>query len=73
MTEPVGFSREYWRKDNAACILTVVDGVLEVSVVDDEGGLVALWPCRDYFEAFDMAHEWRTNPPARWPDERCLD
>ena len=72
MVDRVAFSREYWRVADATCTLASVDGLLEVNLTD-ERGLVALWPCQDYFEASKLAFEWRAQRPERWPADSCLD
>jgi hypothetical protein len=46
--------------------------MLEVALHDHDG-LVALYLCSDYYEAVAVAFEWRTNPPARWPEEFSAD
>lgn len=73
MGEPVSFSREVWHSaDHTICSIASVDGMLEVSLRDEQG-LIALCPCHDYFEASAIAAEWQIHPPKRWPDEAALD
>lgn len=65
------FVREYWRRGGTMCLLSSVNGRLEI-LLKDGGELVALQPCSDYFEASRVAVAWKMQPPPRWPVESCL-
>ena len=71
MSERASFSREYWQSRDLVCRLNSEEGALEVTLTD-ERGLIALRPCRDYFEAAALASEWRFKPPRPWPDDTVL-